>query len=150
RSKPQRWASRLLYENSKRRRRISLKLLGRIASRAALVLFGIALGAGGAELGLRAAGFRFRPHMRNRGYFAEPDPLPGWRNRPSTAGPYGGDEFLTNVAINAAGQRGRLVPLARTPGVERVAILGDSQAWGDGVGEDETFAALLSCPTVEV
>ncbi len=112
-------------------------------ARAALVIGGLAAGIAAGEIGARAVGFRFHPHMRNRVHFAEPDPVLGWKNLAGASGAYGGNEFETRVAINEAGQRGPSHPLERTPGVARVAILGDSQAWGDGVGDDETFAALL-------
>ena len=88
--------------------------------------------------------------MRNRVYFAEPDRLLGWRNRPGLAGPYGGDEFVTWVTINPDGQRGPSHPVARVPGKRRIAILGDSQTWGDGVADDETFVARLDGGDTEV
>ncbi len=119
-------------------------------ARVLLVVAGLLLGIGIGELAARALGFRYRPHMRNRVYFAEPDTNRGWRNRADIAGPYGGDEFLTWVTINDAGQRGPSHPVDRTLSETRVAILGDSQAWGDGVGDDETFAALLDGPDYEV
>jgi len=111
--------------------------------RVALAVAGTIAGLAIAEIGARALGYDFRPHMRNRVYFAEPDALLGWRNRPGVSGPYGGDEFLTWVTINADAQRGRAYPRERTPGTFRIAVLGDSQAWGDGVADDETFADLL-------
>lgn len=119
------------------------KRVGRGRARAAMVLAGTLLGIVGGEAGARLVGFHFHPHMRNRVHFAEPDRKLGWRNRAGASGPYGGNEFETRVTINDAGQRGPRHPLKRTPGIARVAILGDSQAWGDGVGDDETFAALL-------
>lgn len=122
----------------------------RWTGRAALVTAGVALGLLAGEIVARVVGFEFRPHMRNRVYFAQPDRLLGWRNRPGVAGPYGGDEFLTWVTINEAGQRGPLHPVERVPGRRRIALLGDSQAWGDGVADDETFAALLDGGDVEV
>ncbi|MDG2303696.1 MAG: SGNH/GDSL hydrolase family protein [Candidatus Binatia bacterium] len=115
-----------------------------------MITLGLILGIGVGELAARAIGFEYRPHMRNRVYFAEPDRDRGWRNRAGIAGPYGGDEFLTWVTINEAGQRGPNHPMHRTPGKTRVAILGDSQAWGDGVGDDETFAARLDDAETEV
>jgi len=118
--------------------------------RVLLISSGLLLGLAIGELSARALSFRYRPHMRNRVYFAEPDPERGWRNRAGIAGPYGGDEFLTWVTTNEAGQRGPSHPIERTPGNRRVAILGDSQAWGDGVADDETFAALLDDEDTEV
>ncbi|MBM4265287.1 MAG: hypothetical protein FJ144_01525 [Deltaproteobacteria bacterium] len=121
-----------------------------IRARILLVVSGILLGIALGEVAARLVGFEYRPHMRNRVYFAEPDPVRGWRNRSGVSGPYGGDEFLTWVTLNEAGQRGRLHPIERTPGHDRIAILGDSQAWGDGVADDEVFAALLQRDDREV
>jgi len=119
-------------------------------ARAGLICAGVLLGALAGESVARLIGFEFRPHMRNRVYFAQPDRLLGWRNRPGLAGPYGGDEFLTWVTINPAGQRGPSHPYRRNPGKRRVAVLGDSQTWGDGVADDETFVALLDRADTEV
>ncbi len=119
-------------------------------ARALLIALGLTLGIGIGELAARGLGFQYRPHMRNRVYFAEPDADRGWRNRAGISGPYGGDEFLTWVTINEAGQRGPSHPIERAANKRRVAILGDSQAWGDGVGDDETFAALLDDERTEV
>lgn len=124
----------------------SLGLLAKLA----MVAAGVALGVACAETAGRLAGFEFRPHMRNRVYFAEPDALLGWRNRAALAGPYGGEEFLTQVTLNADRQRGRRHPRERTPGTTRIAVLGDSQAWGDGVNDEETFSALLERGGIEV
>jgi hypothetical protein len=121
----------------------------RILWRTLSVVLGIFLGLGVGEIAARIAGVRFRPHLRNRVYFAEPDPVLGWRNRAGLAGPYGGDEFLTHVTINPAGQRGPHHPVERTPGRVRLAILGDSQAWGDGVGDAEVFTTRLDGDGVE-
>jgi len=113
------------------------------AIKATLIVAGVALGLAVGEIAARLFGFDFRPHMRVRVYFAEPDPLLGWRNRAAMSGPYGGDEFVTRVTHNGAGQRGREVAIERRPGTVRIAILGDSQAWGDGVADSETFASLI-------
>jgi len=119
-------------------------------ARIGLVLLGLVAGGIAGEVLSRCVGFEFRPHMRNRVYFAEPHPLLGWRNRPGLAGPYGGDEFSTFVTINADGQRGPSHPVERVPGKRRIAVLGDSQTWGDGVGDDETFVARLDGGDTEV
>jgi len=115
-----------------------------------MVLLGISLGLAVGEIAARIAGIRFRPHLRNRVYFAEPDSLLGWRNRAGLTGPYGGEDFLTWVTINSAGQRGPFHPVERSIGTRRIAILGDSQTWGDGVGDDETYAARLDGDGIEV
>jgi hypothetical protein len=111
--------------------------------RAGLIAAGLVAGIAAGELAARWLGFEFRLHMRNRVYFAEPDPLLGWRNRPGVSGPYGGEEFFTRVSLNEVGLRGRQYPIARRPETLRIAVLGDSQAWGDGVADGETFSDLL-------
>lgn len=45
--------------------------------------------------------------------------------------------------INALGYRGPLRPRERTPGVARIALLGDSFALGIGVRDEDTLSALL-------
>ena len=77
--------------------------------------------------------------------FDAPDPRLGWRLAPgvdvrsSKPGSYD-----VRVGSNPQGLRGsRPASLAPSPGVVRVAIFGDSQTFGEGVGDDETFAAVL-------
>jgi hypothetical protein len=45
--------------------------------------------------------------------------------------------------VNEKGWRGPVVPIERRPGVLRIAALGDSHTFGHGVGDDETWAAVL-------
>lgn len=118
-------------------------------ARVCLVIGGILLGIAVGEIAARAVGFRYRPHMQNRVYFTQPDSLRGWKNRADVSGPYGQDEFLTWVSMNALGQRGVEKEIARDPSRVRVAILGDSQTWGDGVADEETFVHLLDSRTVD-
>lgn len=89
----------------------------------------------------------------SHGYDA-PDPRLGWRLAPgvdvraSKPGSYD-----VRVRSNPQGLRGaRPVAEARSPGVPRIAVFGDSQTFGEGVGDDETWAALLGRdhPSVEV
>jgi hypothetical protein len=47
------------------------------------------------------------------------------------------------ASVNAQGYRGREHPLAKPAGRTRVVMLGDSIAYGAGVKDDETFAALF-------
>ena len=85
-----------------------------------------------AELGLRAAGLR-------PGYQA--DEIGGWRALPEQQDGLvrrrEGGAF--RLSTNADGLRSAL-PKARSPGRPRVAILGDSIAFGWGVSEGETLA----------
>lgn len=65
-------------------------------------------------------------------YQLSPDPRLIYEPRP------GAGEF------NAQGYRGELIPLARTPGIERFVFMGDSVAEGLGVGHAERFTSRLS------
>ena len=61
-----------------------------------------------------------------------------YRNRPSQSG----WSLSAPVTINRWGFRGRDWTLTKPPGTTRVAVLGDSYAFGQGVGDDQTFAAV--------
>jgi hypothetical protein len=63
----------------------------------------------------------------------------GWELRPGFRG-YDLGEIAT---INARGYRGPEHAARKPPGRTRVVMLGDSIAYGAGVKDDETFAALL-------
>ena len=72
----------------------------------------------------------------------------GWVLQPGASGTYVGPrpfpiEFRTKVRINALGFRGpEVTPVP--PGGRRVLLLGDSQAAGFEVAEDQTYAALTA------
>jgi lysophospholipase L1-like esterase len=59
--------------------------------------------------------------------------------RPNALGIYKGQVHRTN----AFGFRGREPSLAKPPGAFRILLIGDSMTMGEGVAEDETYAALL-------
>ncbi len=64
---------------------------------------------------------------------------------------YFGDGRSVHYGINAAGYRGREFTVERVPATARVAVLGDSFAFGQGVKDGDVFAALLekslpACP----
>jgi lysophospholipase L1-like esterase len=75
-------------------------------------------------------------HYRFNGYH----PLLGYDGLPSVRGRFHGQ----TVTHNSHGNRGPEVAFAKPPGVRRVVVMGDSQAWGYGVGDDETIPAQLS------
>lgn len=47
------------------------------------------------------------------------------------------------VSINSKGLRDREFAYVKTPGIERILVIGDSVTFGFGVGQDETFPKLL-------
>src|SRR5687767_5561529 len=69
----------------------------------------------------------------------EPDPVLGWRHRPGATGSYGHGSW----AINQRGLRDVDRPLAASPGVDRVLILGDSFAEGFSVPFDACVSRAL-------
>ena len=99
----------------------------------------------------------FWPHkivpsmLYERNYFCQYHPLLGWINKPdyensvtTTKG------FSFHITHNARGLRGREYPYERTPGKYRILVLGDSFAWGFGVGDSEVFTQTLESITPDV
>jgi hypothetical protein len=116
-------------------RRAGLRLLLSIVS--------ILLGLTAAEIALRVAGIA-PPEVRAY------DPVRGWQLRPGAIG-LQRSEGHARVAINEGGFRGPEVPIAKPPGVLRLAVLGDSFTEAMHVPYDETFCAVIerhlaSCP----
>ena len=53
------------------------------------------------------------------------------------------DEFTTHIETNAAGQRGREIPIPKPPGTFRILVLGDSFVEAEQVQEQERFIRRL-------
>ena len=53
------------------------------------------------------------------------------------------DEFTTHIQTNAAGQRGRSIPVEKPPGTFRILVLGDSFVEAEQVHEHERFIRQL-------
>ncbi|MFT4690868.1 MAG: lysophospholipase L1-like esterase [Limisphaerales bacterium] len=63
----------------------------------------------------------------------------GWRNIPNLKS----STYGKQLTINSRGLRDREYDYERTPGGSRILVLGDSYAWGYGVGDDEVFSEVL-------
>jgi len=63
----------------------------------------------------------------------------GWEGRPGAVAPMGGGR----VSLNARGYRGRELTLPKATDRTRVAVVGDSIAFGFGVSDEQTFPYLL-------
>jgi len=73
------------------------------------------------------------------------DPLLGYSPIPgATRIAAKGDAFLVRERINAAGLRDIDHPIARTPGMKRILVLGDSFMYGEGVTIPETMPRRLA------
>ena len=119
------------------------------AGRAALVLVGVAL-----ALVIVEVGDALRAWLRGSGCahgqppFWRPRADVGWALAPGASGDahvcIGTYEMARHaITINALGQRDRPRTLARTPGVARVLVLGDSFVEAMQVDLEESFPALL-------
>ena len=75
-------------------------------------------------------------HYRFTGYH----PLLGYDGLPNVRARFHGQ----TVSQNAQGNRGEDVAFEKPAGVRRVVVVGDSQAWGYGVGDADTIPAQLS------
>lgn len=91
-----------------------------------------------AEMLFRTRDLAAFPHLR----CYQPDPELGLRLEPGRVERirFGGAE-VTTVRINADGLRGPALP---PPGADEVLVVGDSQAFGLGVEDDQTFSAVLA------
>ncbi|HUJ63854.1 MAG TPA: SGNH/GDSL hydrolase family protein [Kofleriaceae bacterium] len=112
--------------------------LRRWAARFAMLVAGLAVGLAIAELVFRWRDHGAFPHLNV--YVADPELgvrlAPGAEEKIS----FGGNP-VTSVRINSDGFRGPELP---PPGGDEVLVVGDSQVFGLGVEEDQTFAHLLS------
>lgn len=88
------------------------------------------------ELGLRVAGI-------GSDQFLRADPELGVRFIPSKTGLSQDTCYNARVSINAHGWRSPEVPLAKSKGVDRILVLGDSFMAGLQVNDGETFARVL-------
>ncbi|MFN7978727.1 MAG: SGNH/GDSL hydrolase family protein [Vicinamibacterales bacterium] len=73
----------------------------------------------------------------------ERDMTRGWHNAPGAGRQFTSPEYSHDVSYNAESYRGALVPHARTPGVHRVVMLGDSFTDGFSVPLEARVSARL-------
>ena len=80
--------------------------------------------------------WRFNPYRA--------DGVLGYTHRPDWEAVHDTEEFHVTVHTNALGLRGGPARAKKAPGTWRILLLGDSFAFGFGVEDDETFAAVLA------
>jgi hypothetical protein len=107
-------------------------------ARIGMIAAGLCVGLGVAELVFRHRDGGAFPHLN----VYRTDPVLGVRLEPGTTEliSFGGNP-ITSVRINAAGYRGADWP---APGKDEVLVVGDSQVFGLGVEETQTFSAGLA------
>lgn len=71
------------------------------------------------------------------------DPDLGWRNMPGAVARVKAPRFSYRLRINSKGLRDVEHPYEKEPGTFRIALLGDSIAWGWGVDDGRCFADLI-------
>lgn len=120
------------------RMRSLLPNVGLAAASALVVLIGF-------EIALRvmAPPSRGSPPEQGRGKASRFDSELGWANLEGAETRLETAEFSASVTINSLGLRGRETAYERIPGSGRIALLGDSFAWGFGVSDDEVMAVRL-------
>ena len=97
------------------------------------------------ELAVRWLGPTFRPRsLDDKRLFTRFDPELGWANRADVTAVVSGPGYVHRATHSAAALRDREHARARTPGIRRVLVLGDSFVWGLGVADDEIFPRLLA------
>jgi hypothetical protein len=74
--------------------------------------------------------------------FYQYDPETGTSHRPNADGWYDREDLI-KIHINSHGLRGPEVPVAKSPGVFRIAVLGDSFAEGFQVEYDKRFSKVM-------
>ena len=93
-------------------------------------------------LALAAAEIWLRRSEEARGHWAVHDPTLGWDHKPGYSGRFRSPEFDTALRISSQGLReSETFPLAKHR--FRIALVGDSFAWGHGVEEEERFGEGL-------
>jgi hypothetical protein len=123
-----------------------VKLIAKIAVRAALLCFGILAALVVGEIALRLAGLA-------KPAFYTYDRYRGWTLRPGAEGSFTreGDAY---VRINREGFRGPETAMVKPPNTIRIAVLGDSFTEAQQVPEDKTFSAVIgrtlaACPALD-
>lgn len=110
-----------------------------------LVAFSALVVLAGLEIALRilAPARTVYPPEQGRGKASRFDERLGWANKEGAKTELATREFTASVTINSKGLRGDEVPYERASGKPRIALLGDSFAWGFGVSDDEALAPQL-------
>lgn len=90
-----------------------------------------------AEAGLGLIHRFVKPLGAERHYFFEYDPVLGWKHRPGSRATF--KDALVRIDADGLRVTGR----EREAYQSRVLLLGDSQAFGDGVAAEDTFAARI-------
>jgi hypothetical protein len=109
----------------------------RIALGSAAIVGSVVISAIGAEAGLTLIHRYVKPLGAERHYFFQYDPVLGWKHRPESRATF--KNALVRIDADGLRVSGR----ERGPFHSRVLLLGDSQAFGDGVAAEDTFAARL-------
>ncbi len=117
--------------------------MGRLASRALLVLVGLALGVLAIEVGLRLAGPNI-PLDLTMARFQVYHPVYGFFHRPGVSGWLRTREYTSYVKFNSQGLRGPEAAVPKPAELFRVLVLGDSVVEGAQVAYEETIAARLA------
>ncbi len=119
--------------------------LGAIAVSLALVAVSLTLTAVAAELVLRVAVTAPQPPVEGRFRFFDYHPRLGWDLVPNTQQRTTAPDFDVEVRVNVQGMRDdRPYDPVAPPGLQRIVVVGDSFAFGQGVEAHEGIAARMA------
>jgi hypothetical protein len=117
----------------------------RYLGNALVLLCSLVISLGGLEIGIRCTHPRLveiRSYTLFARQFHEADDTLGWKSRGNFLGVFKQAQAASRVTTNSLGMRGS-PEISSVQGRKSILILGDSQAWGYGVNDDETFAHFL-------
>jgi lysophospholipase L1-like esterase len=109
---------------------------------AAIVVGVLAAGVVG-EVALRIGGVTSEPQGHFRPGIYAADPELGWGLQPRYQGAYHANDLVVETTVNSLGYRGPEWDEARQQAALRVLVVGDSCTLGMGVGDEETYSAVL-------
>lgn len=116
--------------------------LSLVAGRVVVVLIGLCLPIGIAEILFRQSG-AIAPGEYQTADLNAASELYGRQNLANRAGWKKSGEFTTHVRVNSSGLRGPEIPYAKPERAFRVLVVGDSFTFGAQVHEEETFVSKL-------
>lgn len=115
-----------------------------VMGKVAIVIFAVLLSLTASEFALRAfASTQLETVTGDQFQFYRYDPVLGWANNPGAKGTFKRSEFAYPLRINSDGLRGPEVSSKKDSSIRRIAVLGDSFAWGLGVHEEDSFVIRI-------
>ena len=97
------------------------------------------------ECAIRVSAPDYTPPLsyQQSGVLYEPHPVLGWTLIPGAEGRRFGKEFNASTIVNSSGMRDQEYTVAKPPGSQRIAVIGDSFVEGFQVSLDDNFTEVV-------